>query len=253
MGDHMKSRKWPSGILLVLLAISGCAVDPKDSELRDILSGKSYSSGWVGVDVAYRRSDLSASHTIVSVAEGSPAARAGIKAGDEIWFVGQQNTGYIDVVEVTRCLRESTSPLDLKVKREGEKDLLAFVLHRADDKQHEAGLSAFESKAAEYRALKVKPPISEEQRKFIVQANAMSQQKEYAEALSRYLKAVEIDPVSYPAAYFNMALLSAQLQRYRVAITYMRQYLLLEPEATDARSAQDKIYEWEFLLERKKQ
>jgi len=25
----------------------------------------------------------------------------------------------------------------------------------------------------------------------------------------------------------------------------MKKYLLLEPEATDARSAQDKIYEWE--------
>ena len=112
-------------------------------------------------------------------------------------------------------------------------------------------LAQFESAAAEYRALKVKPPVSEEQRKLIVQANAMSQQKEYGEALSLYLKAVELDPVSYPAAYFNMALLSAQLQRYKPAITYMKQYLLLEPEAKDARSAQDKIYEWEIMMQKK--
>lgn len=111
----------------------------------------------------------------------------------------------------------------------------------------------FESIAAQYRALKVKPPVSEEQRKFIVQANAMGQQKEYAEALGLYLKAVELDRVSYPAAYFNMALLAAQLGRYKPAITYMKQYLLLEPEAKDARSAHDKIYEWEFMLQRKKQ
>jgi len=45
-----------------------------------------------------------------------------------------------------------------------------------------------------------------------------------------------------------MALLSAQLGRYRQAIAHMNQYLLLEPEARDARSAQDKIYEWEALL-----
>jgi hypothetical protein len=34
---------------------------------------------------------------------------------------------------------------------------------------------------------------------------------------------------------------------FSVAVTYMKQYLMLEPVAKDARSAQDKIYEWEFL------
>ena len=28
----------------------------------------------------------------------------------------------------------------------------------------------------------------------------------------------------------------------------MKKYLMLEPEATDARSAQDKIYEWKALI-----
>jgi hypothetical protein len=28
----------------------------------------------------------------------------------------------------------------------------------------------------------------------------------------------------------------------------MKHYLLLEPQAKDARSAQDKIYEWELML-----
>ena len=31
--------------------------------------------------------------------------------------------------------------------------------------------------------------------------------------------------VTYPAAYFDLALLSAQLQKYTVAVTYMQQYL----------------------------
>jgi tetratricopeptide (TPR) repeat protein len=111
-------------------------------------------------------------------------------------------------------------------------------------------LAEYESLAAQYRALTIKPPVSEEQRRLIVQANALNQRKDYGGAIDLYLKAVELDPVSYPAAYFNLALLYAQQQRYNKAIAYMKQYLMLVPEAPDARSAQDKIYEWELLMQR---
>jgi len=57
-----------------------------------------------------------------------------------------------------------------------------------------------------------------------------------------------MDPVSYPAAYSNLALLTAQLKNYEGAIFYMKKYLLLGPEAADARNAQDKIYEWEIKV-----
>lgn len=61
---------------------------------------------------------------------------------------------------------------------------------------------------------------------------------------------MDVDPVSYPEAYFNLALLSAQMQRFKPAIAYMKQYLLLAPDAKDARAGQDKIYEWELMLNR---
>ncbi len=125
-----------------------------------------------------------------------------------------------------------------------------FFIQQTLKKQYGGQSALFESKAAEYRALTVKPPVSEEQRRYIVQANALSQRKAYAEALELYLKAVELDSVSYPGAYFNMALLSAQMKWFNSAISYMKQYLLLVPDAKDARSAQDKIYEWEFLIKK---
>jgi tetratricopeptide (TPR) repeat protein len=121
-----------------------------------------------------------------------------------------------------------------------------FFIQQTLQKKHDERLALFESKAAEYRVLKTKPQVPEEQRKYIVQANALSQKKEYSKAIDLYLKAVDLDIVSYPGAYFNLALLSAQMNRFTSAISYMKQYLQLEPEAQDARSAQDKIYEWEL-------
>lgn len=123
-----------------------------------------------------------------------------------------------------------------------------FFLQQRLQKQQDALFAQVEAKAAEYRALKVKPPLAEEQRKLVVQANAANQQKQYGQAIGLYLQALERDPVSYPAAYFNLALLHAQLRSFTSAIGYMKQYLLLAPDAPDARSAQDKIYEWELLL-----
>jgi tetratricopeptide (TPR) repeat protein len=134
----------------------------------------------------------------------------------------------------------------------GREDLAREI---ADDlyfiqKHIEAGeLEVFKEKAAKYRASKIKPQVSEAQRKFIVQANAFTQKKDYAGAIDRYNKAIELDPVSYPEAYFNLALLSAQENRFKSAIGYMEKYLLLAPDAKDARSAQDKIYEWEAMTE----
>jgi len=123
-----------------------------------------------------------------------------------------------------------------------------YVIQQAQKSVSDDRAALFAAQAAQYRAAKVKPPIPEAQRKQVVQANAMNQQKEYARAIVYYLKAIEIDPVAYPAAYFNLALLASQMQWYGEAIGYMRQYLQLEPDAKDARSAQDKIYEWEALL-----
>lgn len=125
-----------------------------------------------------------------------------------------------------------------------------FFIRQTLQKKHDEQLALFESKVAEYRGLTIKPQVPEEQRKYIVQANALGQKKEYVRAISLYLKAVEVNPVSYPGAYFNLALLSAQMNRFNQAISYMKQYLLLEPEAQDARSAQDKIYEWELMIEK---
>ena len=105
----------------------------------------------------------------------------------------------------------------------------------------------FDAVAARYRALKDKPIISEESRKYVVQANAQSQLKNYKQAIELNEKAIEVDATN-PMVYNNEALLLAMVGRYDAAINRMKKYLKLVPEAVDARAAQDKIYEWEGLM-----
>jgi tetratricopeptide (TPR) repeat protein len=125
---------------------------------------------------------------------------------------------------------------------------LLFIQNQTRKKRYESQLILFKPIAAQYCALKVKPPISEGQRKFIVQANSFNEKKIYDKAIDLYNKAIEVDQTAYPAGYSNLALLSAQINNYDAAIFYMKKYLLLEPESSDARSAQDKIYEWEAQI-----
>lgn len=120
-----------------------------------------------------------------------------------------------------------------------------FIQSELRRKYMDSALAGFQPMADAYRSQKVKPAVPEEQRRYIVQANSWAQQKNYGMALATYSKVLEINPVSYPAAYYNMALMHAQEKRHFAAITHMKMYLLLTPEAEDARSAQDKIYEWE--------
>jgi tetratricopeptide (TPR) repeat protein len=124
-------------------------------------------------------------------------------------------------------------------------DNLNIIRNYYNEELYNSQLVLFEPIAASYRSLTVKPPISEQQRERIVQANLFSQQGQYAKAIEFYTKAIEIDPTAYPAGYYNLALLSAQVTRFNAAVYYMKKYLMLEPEAEDARGAKDKIYEWQ--------
>lgn len=126
-------------------------------------------------------------------------------------------------------------------------DDLFFIQQGLQQKQDQRR-ALFESRAAQYRDMKIKPAMSEEQRRYLVQASVLAQRKDYPGAINLCLKAVDLDPVSAPGAYLNLALFSAQMNRFSQAIAYMKQYLRLEPEEKDARSAQDKIYEWELMV-----
>lgn len=129
-------------------------------------------------------------------------------------------------------------------------DCLYLFQNRMNSEMFESMLKEFKKETEQYQPNGQKSIISEEQRKFIVQANAANDKKEYNSALKLYQKAMGINAFSYPQAYNNMALLAAQINDFAYAIFNMKKYLMLVPKAEDARAAQDKIYEWEAEIEK---
>lgn len=96
-----------------------------------------------------------------------------------------------------------------------------------------------------YPLLKEKPEIPEAARKYIVQALAATESKNYREAEAFYVQAQQIAPWA-PIIYNNLAFLMEKSGRVSEAIGYMEKYIQLSPNEKDTRSAQDKIYEWEL-------
>ena len=96
-----------------------------------------------------------------------------------------------------------------------------------------------------FARLPQRPPVPEEARRYVVQAEAELHAQRIDDAIKLYGQALAVVPC-LPEVSFNLAMIEAQKGSYPDAIRDMKAYLLMEPNATDARQAQDKIYEWEL-------
>jgi len=106
----------------------------------------------------------------------------------------------------------------------------------------------FQEVAAKYIAANPKPILPEEARKFKVQAEFMVQEKQPEKAVELYGKALNIAPW-WPEGHFKLGLILGESKKYRDATQEMKHFLLLTPDSPDARAAQDKIYQWEVVIE----
>ena len=107
--------------------------------------------------------------------------------------------------------------------------------------------SSFTVSLADYRKKAASnATLPEEANKYKVQAEGAVRDKEFDDAADLYAAALKIAPW-WPAGHFNRALLLGETGDYEMAKREMKHYLLLVPDAPNARAAQDKIYEWERL------
>lgn len=84
-------------------------------------------------------------------------------------------------------------------------------------------------------------------RRVQVQVEAALRANRNIEAGRLYRDALRTSP-GWADGHYNLGLLYGDLELYPEAITEMRRYLYLTPNAQDARAVQDKIYEWEAVM-----
>lgn len=83
--------------------------------------------GGLGIEIAIKDRDL----MVVAPIEGTPADRAGIKAGDRIVRINDQTTDTLEIMSAVRLMRGPVGEaVDLEIAREGESDLLPFTIVR---------------------------------------------------------------------------------------------------------------------------
>jgi len=105
--------------------------------------------------------------------------------------------------------------------------------------------TAFQSNLARARAAGAEH--GEDMRRAELQGEALLGAKRDSDAADVYRAALEQMP-EWGGGHYNLALVSANLGLYEEAITEMRRYLYVAPDAADARAAKDQIYKWEALL-----
>jgi len=106
----------------------------------------------------------------------------------------------------------------------------------------------FQEVVTQYQSANPKPEFTEEARKYKVQAEFAEQEKRTEQAIDLYGKALAIVPW-WAEGHYKLALALAEAKKYRDATLEMKHFLLLAPDAPEARTAQDKIYQWEIVVE----
>ncbi|CAM2068815.1 S41 family peptidase [Sulfidibacter corallicola] len=92
--------------------------------LREDQAGSFYG---IGIIVGYQNNEL----TVISPVDGTPAARAGVRAGDVIRKIDNQETANLDLYDAIRLLRgKEGTPVDVTISRAA--DSLDLTLYRAE-------------------------------------------------------------------------------------------------------------------------
>lgn len=108
-------------------------LDPHSNFLRpkiysEFRIGTSGNFGGIGIAIGIREAYL----TVIAPLEGTPAHRAGLKAGDRIIQVGDERTINMSLTEAVERLRGKVgTKVTILVTREGEKEPLEFTIRRA--------------------------------------------------------------------------------------------------------------------------
>lgn len=158
-------------------------------------------------------------------------------AVDELKKIASGNSLYLDKPANKNAYEKANSAIHLL---ESGVDKLLDAKREEVEKEN----NSFHKIVLAYQKKAVKPQLPEDARRFKVQAEGAVRDKEFTDAVGLYGQALKIAPW-WPEGHFNRALVLGEVGQFEAAIFEMKRYLLLSPDAPNARAAQDKIYVWE--------
>ncbi|UCH00658.1 MAG: S41 family peptidase [Deltaproteobacteria bacterium] len=96
-------------------------------EYKELMIETKGSFTGVGIEITIKNSVL----TVVSPIEGTPAFKAGIRAGDQIIMIGDKSTKDISIMEAVKLIRgPKGSKIELTIRREGLEKPIDFMITR---------------------------------------------------------------------------------------------------------------------------
>ena len=155
-------------------------------------------------------------------------------------------------VETNTELRKAETQWLLRSDAEAFASVISVLKHYAMQERTKlaseaSSFSDFEGKAKAWRALKVKPELPPDVRRFRVLAEDAIKHQEFEKAVQYYEQGLEIEPL-WPQGQYNAALLYGEMKEYRDAELHMKRYLELVPDAPDAQAARDQMMIWQSRM-----
>jgi len=121
------------------------------------------------------------------------------------------------------------------------------IKEKAKPASEAASFAEFQARAKAWRALKVKPDLPPDVRRFRLLAEDAIKHQEFDKAVDYYEQGLAIEPL-WPQGQYNAALLYGEMKEYRDAELHMKRYLELVPDAPDAQAARDQIMIWQSRM-----
>ena len=192
------------------------------------------------------------------ISESMPAFKAGLRLGDKILSVDGKSTDNLELPEVVNLLRGGAGTKvtltiltpagerkKVTLKRAIQTQAFIQEIARREQEDRDAYWIDFKERARAWRALTVKPVLSEETQKQRILAENAVLEKRLDDARTHYYEGLQACLHLWPNGLYNLAILLAEIQQYSLAAHFMKSYLEMVPDAPDARAMRAKIIIWE--------
>jgi membrane-associated protease RseP (regulator of RpoE activity) len=207
-----------------------------------------YGTAYLNADYAHSTQTTwgHTTHRLVAtkIMKGTELTRAGVAPGDQILTIDGQEV--INIADLQRIVITYAPGETVEVK----------YAHAGRTKKQSVTLGCMiyaqatpEALLKSWREMKDRPPIPEIVNRERILAEDSIREGDFFGASYHYMQGLAAYPY-WPEGWFNVALVDKEQYQWGIAAEEMKLYLLLRPDASDAKAARESIVLWEDKAKR---